>query len=325
MRLGFAGTGSIAMEHARAVTALGHTITGCFSTNRSKADGFASVFGGRVFEDTEELISQRHIDALFIAVPPYAHDGRLERAAIRNRVPVMIEKPIGLDLDVCRSIATEVESAGLVTSVGYQLRESPLIPEIRTVIARNRIASVRSRRVSAFSPQRWWRKMSESGGMMVEEATHEIDLMRCVFGEIRSVSALTSSGIGVDRWDGCDVYDSMEALLAFGGGLVGSIGITNVLPEDFNHVDLLEVFGSDFYLSLNFDRVRYKEGGSDWVEIPSPSLDSLVQAEDERFLDAVSRRAPADVTCTYSDALQTLKVTLAMNEAARTRRWVDVS
>jgi myo-inositol 2-dehydrogenase/D-chiro-inositol 1-dehydrogenase len=324
MRLGFAGTGSMAVEHARAATALGHTVTGCYSTNRSKADGFAAAFGGRVFEDADQLISQRHIDALFIAVPPYAHDGRLERAAIRNRVPVMIEKPIGLDLDVCRSIAAEVKSAGIVTSVGYLLRESPLIPEIRTLIARNRLASVRSCRVSAFSPQRWWRKMSESGGMMVEEATHQIDLMRFVFGEIRSVSAVTSAGIGVDRWEGCDVYDSMEALLAFDGGLVGSIGITNVLPEDSNRVDLLEVFGSDLYLSLDFDRVRYKEGSSDWVEIPSPSLDSLLRAEDARFLDAASRRAPADVTCTYSDALETLKVTLAMNEAARRRRWVDV-
>ena len=160
--------------------------------------------------------------------------------------------------------------------------------------------------------------------MMVEEASHEIDLMRRVLGEIRAVAAVTSSGIAVDRWEGCDVYDSMEALLAFDGGLVGSIGITNVLPQDFNRIDILEVFGSDLYLNLNVDRVRYKEGGSDWVEIPSPSLESLLRAEDARFLDAVARRAPADVTCTYADALETLKVTLAMNEAARTRRWVDV-
>jgi predicted dehydrogenase len=306
------------------VTALGHTITGCYSRDKSNARGFASVFGGRVFEDPDELISQRHIDALFIAVPPYAHDGRLERAAIRNRVPVMIEKPIGLDLDICRAIAAEAESAGVVISVGYLLRESPLIHEIKAVIDRNRVASVRSSRVSAFSPQRWWRKMSESGGMMVEEATHEIDLLRFVFGEIRSVAAVTSSGIGVDRWEGCDVYDSMEALLAFGGGLVGSIGITNVLPADFNRVDMLEVFGRDLYLSLNFDRLRYKEGGTDWVEIPWPSLDSLIRAEDARFLDAASRHEPTDVTSTYGDALETLKVTLALNEAARTRRWVDV-
>jgi predicted dehydrogenase len=161
--------------------------------------------------------------------------------------------------------------------------------------------------------------------MMVEEATHEIDLMRFVFGEIRSVSAVTSSGIGVDRWEGCDVYDSMEALLAFGGGLVGSIGITNVLPADFNRVDMLEVFGSDLYLSLNFDRLRYREGSSDWVEIPWPSLESLLRAEDARFLDAASRHEPKDVTSTSADALETLKVTLALNEAARTRRWVDVS
>lgn len=318
MRIGFVGTGSFAERHAASLRKLGAEVVACASTNAEKARQFATAHGATVFAEPLAMIQRRHLDALYIAVPPFAHDGVVELAAARERIPFFVEKPVGLNLDVCGSVARAVEVAGLVTCVGYLLRESALLPDIRAVLKRNRLTSVRSCRMNGFPQVHWWRRMATSGGMMVEQATHMVDLMRHVFGEIRSVSAVTSSGISAGRWEGCDVYDSMEALMTFDGGLIGSIGISNVLEAGFSKIEIFEAFGRDFHLVFTFDGVRYREGVANWVETQAPSLDLCLDAENRRFLDAVQRGDPQGVTCTYADGLRTLAVTLAMNDSART-------
>jgi myo-inositol 2-dehydrogenase / D-chiro-inositol 1-dehydrogenase len=324
LRAGIIGTGGIGTQHANALRALGVAVTACNGTNPSKVAAFAEAFGARIFDDPATMISTEHIDVLFIAVPPFAHDGSLERSATHAGIPFLVEKPIGLDPDVCLRIAREVEDRGLVTAVGYMLREVPALTELRSIVARNRFASVRSLRATDFPQARWWRRMDQSGGMMVEQATHMADLLRHVFGEVRAVAATTSSGIGTDRWEGSDVYDSMETVIRFENGLVGSMSISNVLTNGFRRVDILEAFGADCYVSLDFDRLLYVEGQGEWVRHDVPDHQALVTAQDRRFLDAVTRGDPDAVGCSYADGMRTLELTLAMTEAAGLDDWVTV-
>ena len=235
---------------------------------------------------------------------------------MREKVPFLVEKPVGLDLKVCEQIASAVNKAGLVTSVGYMLRELPLNGEVRKVLTRNRITSVRSCRMSSFPKVAWWRKMSTSGGPMVEQTTHNVDLLRYFFGDVRQVAAFTSAGIAPTRSEGADVFDSMEAVLSFKSGIVGSIGLSDTLNNGFRKIELFEAFGQDFYLSYDMQRVRYREGATDFVELPHPADVNLLAEENKRFLAAVEKNDPAAVLSTYADGLKTLKLTLAMNESA---------
>lgn len=325
IRAGFVGTGGFARMHAEALKGLGVQIAACHSATAERAAAFGAAYGAEVFADPLAMISRERIDVLFVAIPPGAHDGVVERAAVGQGIPLFVEKPVGLDAAVCRQIAQEVKARGLVTAAGYVMRQRAGVATTREVLSRNRLSSVRCCRLAKFAPLGWWRKMSLSGGMMVEQGTHLVDLLRYVLGDVRRVSAVWSGGISQARFEGCDVYDSMEALLQFESGLVGSIGICCTLNHGVTRIELLEVTGDDFYLSLNLERVRYKEKGGDWVELPFvEDGKALVEAEDRQFLRAVAEGNPADVACSYGDAVKTLQVTLAMNEAARRGVFVDV-
>lgn len=324
MRAGFVGTGWFGREHALAAKSLGLEIAGCYSTNAAKAAEFAKEFGAKVYADPREMVSRKNIDVLYLVVPPFAHDGGVELQAIKEKIPFLVEKPIGLDLAVCRRIAAEAARAGLVVSVGYLLRELSLVAEARKVIGRNRITSLRACRMSSFPGVHWWRKMDLSGGPMVEQTTHLVDLIRFVFGEVSQVAAMTSYGIGATRFDGCDVYDSMEAVMTFRTGAIGSIGLTDTFENGFSKMELFEVFGQDFYLGYNMTGLRYKEGKSQMVELAEVKDANLLLAENKRFLAAIEKGDPSAVLSPYADGLKTLELTLAMDQSAKTGAVVQV-
>lgn len=324
LRAGFVGTGGFARMHAEALIKLGVRIAACHSPTASNARAFGQAYEAEVFTNPLDMICPRNVDVLFIAIPPGAHDGSVELAAIREKIPFFVEKPIGLNLPVCGEIAQKVQSSGLVTAAGYVMRHRGAVPVVREILSRNRLSSVRCCRLAKFPPLPWWRKMAMSGGMMVEQATHLVDLHRFLLGDIQRVSAISSSGISQAHFDGCDVFDSMEALLQFKSGLIGSIGICCTLSNGVTRIELLEAAGDDFYLSYNLERVRYKDKG-EWVEIPFvEDAKALVEAEDRQFLQAVAGHDPASVASTYADALKTLQVTLAMNESARIGKFIEV-
>ncbi|MFZ2653473.1 MAG: Gfo/Idh/MocA family oxidoreductase [Victivallales bacterium] len=320
MKVGFVGTGWFGNEHAKIARKLGLEVSACFNVNSAKAETFAKTFGCRKFENPLEMISRKYIDILFIAIPPFAHDGSVEKAAVFAGIPFLCEKPIGLNLELCRDISDKIHGCGLVTSGGYMLRHGDSVAKVKNVLCRNMISIARTCRMGGFVPVHWWRKMSGSGGMMVEMATHQVDFMIYLLGDISSVSAVTSSGINSMRFENCDVYDSMAAQVVFRSRAIGSIAISNVLNNKDQPVpkcNSLEICGQDFFLTYNMDsdKISYKEGNSEWVTIPVESNDMKLELEHRNFINAVKEENPALVLGTYADALKTLEVTLAMNES----------
>jgi myo-inositol 2-dehydrogenase/D-chiro-inositol 1-dehydrogenase len=323
-RVGFVGTGGFARSHAEALRTLKATIVACYSTNKAKAVAFAEDFGAKVFADPLEMIDREVIDVLYVVVPPFAHDGKVECKAVAHGIPLLCEKPVGLDLGLCKELSREIRRTGLVTSSGYLLRLAGLMGRVREVVARNAVSTVRSCRLANMPEVHWWRRMEQSGGQMVEQVTHFVDLLRYVVGEVRSVASATTSGLAPRKYSECDIYDSMEALLVFEGGAIGSIAASHLLNSGGARIEPLEVCGQDFYLSYDLQKLRYKEGAAEWVELEEEEGRDLLVEENRLFLDAASRGDPSAVAGSYSDAVQTLAVTLAMNESARTGRFVEV-
>ena len=172
----------------------------------------------------------------------------------------------------------------------------------------------------------WWRKTKLSGGMMVESGSHYIDLLRYLFGEINSVASVTSSGLSAQNFSDSDIYDSMEAIIKFQSGTIGSIGITHLLNKIHARNDSLEVYGQDFVLKVDLYKLRYKNEATalykephhtDWQCASNiTSKKELLIRESKAFIDAIKEGDCSLVKSTYPDAVKSLEVALAMNQSA---------
>src|SRR5262249_8831136 len=76
-------------------------------------------------------------------------------------------------------------------------------------------------RFTRVPPKAWYRRQALSGGQVTEMATHQIDLLRCLVGEVATV--FSAGGRVLATSDPDDVLDVQTATLAFANGAVGSI------------------------------------------------------------------------------------------------------
>lgn len=326
IRIGFIGTGNFARQHAQVLQELGANIVGCFGTNNQKTARFSSDFNCKIYSEPLDLISKDIIDALYIVIPPFAHDGAVEFKAIENDIPFLCEKPVGLDLALCQSIANAINDKDLITSSGYLLRYEPLFSSLKKIIERNFISTIRACSYMYMPDVHWWRKMDTSGGMMIESGSHYIDLLRFLFGEIQSVTAIASKGLAIKKYPDCDIPDSMESIFTFTSGQIGSLGITHILNSIKARNDWLEMYGDNFALHVDLYKLRYEGEAealykehhhSDWIRIANQtSKTMLLKLESTAFLESIKTDNKSPIMSTYPDAVITLQAALAMNESS---------
>lgn len=326
LRIGFIGCGHFSYEHADALESMNVSITACYSSNQEKAKAFAQKYDAQLFDSPLSLISKEYIDILYIVIPPFAHDGAIEHKAINESIPFLCEKPLGLDMGVCEEVASRLKETKLLTASGYQFRQVSIWDDVKAILARNTISTIRMSSYAYMPKIHWWRRLEKSGGMMVEVGTHYIDIMRYLLGDIIGVKAVASQGIAEKNYENCNIYDSMEAIFQFKQPIIGSIGVTHLLKNRFAREDECKIYGDDFVLHLDWvqlryhgkAKIRYKEPGKDAWSVLSHTVSrqSLLKKHSENFLKAIRTQDPSFIKSDYIDALETQKITLACNQSA---------
>ncbi|UFN48734.1 glycosyltransferase [Roseomonas sp. OT10] len=316
LRIGFVGAGGIAHRHFGVLERFDDVaIAAVADPDMGRATEAAARFGARAFADHEAMLAAEELDALYICVPPFAH-GAPERAAIARNLPFFVEKPVAIDLATAEAVAAAVARAGLVTSVGYHLRSLDTVEEARALLRGNPARLLSGYWLDATPPPPWWWRMDRSGGQMVEQMTHIIDLARHLAGEVEEVFGMATHTPRPD-FPGLDVPTVSTASLRFASGAVGNFAATCLLR--WNHRVGLHVFADGLAMEMTDRDIMVDVGRGRPVR---GAGDDPVRVEDRAFLDAVRGGPRAAIRCDYAEALATHRVVLAIVESARTGRPV---
>lgn len=308
-RIGFIGAGGIANRHLGVLEQFEDVeLAGFADTDFERASGTAERFGARAFASHREMLAGAELDAVYICVPPFAH-GEIEEDVIAARLPFFVEKPVSLDIETARRIGAQVAQAGLVTGVGYHWRYLDTVDEARALFASNPPRLVSGYWLDATPPPQWWWREAMSGGQMVEQTTHILDLVRVLVGEVETVFGQAEHTTR-DDFPGLDVATASTASLRFANGAVGNIASTCLLR--WGHRVGLHLFADglavemtdhDIMIDVGQGRpVRHAEGDPVW-------------REDRDFVDAVQGKENR-IRCSYAEALKTHELALAVNRSA---------
>ena len=255
------------------------------------------------------MLAVLDLDALWICVPPFAH-GAPERAAIAAGLPFFVEKPISLDAALACEIDAAVRSAGLVTAVGYHWRYLDTVDEARRLLADNPAHLMSGYWLDQTPPPDWWRRDDRSGGQIVEQATHIIDLARFLAGDVTEVFGLAAARPR-DDFPGLDVPTASTAALRFASGAIANLSATCLLR--WSHRVGLHVFADGLALELTDHDLMVDVGRGR----PVRGADGdPVWRQDRAFLDAV-RGGENRIRAPYAEAVQTHLVALAVAQSAR--------
>lgn len=325
VRLGMIGCGGVAQQHFKGLAQLPEARMAAFcDLNSELAEKSAAEYGGRAFTSHTEMLAETELDAVYVILPPFAH-GPVEFAVIKRGLPFFLEKPVGNDLGVCREIAGEVQARGLLTSAGYMTRYRQSVQEARRILAEDPAVMAyggwigKAPRMS-MPIHSWWVVKEKSGGQLVEQTTHTVDLARYLMGDAVEVFAAAARGF-VTGVTGYTNDDASVLTIRFASGAIATIYSACCADGGGGGVSL-NVYARQHTLQFSGwnHTLKVLQGEAEPREIEGEP--DIFKIEDAAFMKAIRSGDPSSVLCSYPDALKTAEVTLAGNESMATGRPV---
>jgi predicted dehydrogenase len=239
------------------------------SRDAAKAERAARSLGFDEFAtDWRAVVERADVDVVDICTPPGAHAEVIAAAAAAGKA-VICEKPLAARLADATAAAQAVQSAGVLSAIGFNYRRLPAIALMQQMIAEGAIGQPQLWRGTWLSDEFAdpstgfdWRFDRDLGGSTVADlGSHLIDLAEWMIGPITEACAqsVTITGARPCGSDGgtqiVTVDDATSALLRFRGGAHGTLEVAKTCvrrPCDFT----IEVNGSTGTLSFAYARLN---------------------------------------------------------------------
>jgi predicted dehydrogenase len=316
VRIGVIGCGGRAGAHMQALAQRADAeIVAVADVAEAAARRAGERLGVPYYTDHRLLLERHALDTVVICVPVFAH-GSIELDVIDRGLPFFVDKPVARDLPTARRIAQALRAKGLWAAVGYQLRYHEPVRRAKAFLTGRTVALVEGHYwCGTARGGSWHNDWAQSGGQLVEQATHTLDLMRYLVGEVEEVFCWQARRL----LTGITSPDAYVVALRFADGALGSLSTTWVHdPGDWSHANVLNIALDGCLLHLGGGLRLSPEGKH---ELPPPDGPADMYGA---FLEAVRSGGPGGILSTYEDAVATLAVSLAANESAHTGRPVRI-
>ncbi len=181
-----------------------------------------------VFSEGSDLIKSRVCEAILIAVPHYDHP-RLAIEGLQNGLHVMCEKPAGVyTLEVRKMIEEADKHPELKFGMMFNQRTNCIYRKMKEIIDSGELGEIRRTSwiiTDWYRPQSYydsgaWRATwsGEGGGVLLNQAPHNLDLWQWICGMPSKVDAKMHFG----KWHDIEVEDDVTVYVEYPNGATGT-------------------------------------------------------------------------------------------------------
>lgn len=235
IRVAMLGMGNMGCIHANELRKMDDVeITAlCSATDGARKYNEANSTSYPVYDDFDQMLNNEEFDALYVTLPPYAHNGQIEKAAARN-ISIFTEKPLAVTLERAESIARAVRKHNVKSMVGYHMRFGGAVTYLRKLMSdgltgRPTLYSANYECNSLHTP--WWIRRELCGGQVFEQIIHLYDMAYHIMGDVDTVSGFVAN-VCHQNVPGYTIEDTSAVSLRFRNGSLGSITGSNCAIPD---------------------------------------------------------------------------------------------
>lgn len=329
------GMGHIAKKHMEAIeNAEGANLYAICDTNPEQLEMVPANV--KKYTDLSIMLEEnKEINVVCICVPSGLH-AKLTKIVAEHKRHIIVEKPMSLKLDEVVAMVRYATENDVKLAVVHPNRFRPAIQKLYKKMAAGSFgmlshanATVRWNRNQAYYDQAAWRGTKAfDGGVLMNQAIHDLDLMLWLMGPVESVQAMAAT-----RLRKIETEDVAAAVVQFKNGAIGIIeAATTVYPKNLE--ESLAIFGetgsakisgrtANFVETWDFEDVTEEEAervkqeikadpfgkpGHQWI------IEDMVQAINEDRQPIV----------TGEDGLAPVKLILGILESAETGKKVTL-
>jgi predicted dehydrogenase len=256
--------GIVAREVYPSVTAGGSAeLVAVVDPDPLRASAAAGATGARAYRTLADALSAERIDAVDVRVPHHVHAAVALQAIGLGR-PVLVEKPLATTFADGRRIVEAAEAAGVVLAVAENYPHLRAVHTARRVLTAGEIGEplaiqcTRAFRIDGVWVRDGWRESAgPSGGVLLDQGTHQVSLLRQLAGPVASVATTRSAAAG-------ESVDTLLLTLRLTSGVVAQSVLTWHSPGPWGQAEAT-VFGSGGRLDVVVDYEQDKGGCVTWT------------------------------------------------------------
>jgi len=238
LRFALVGCGRIAKRHSELLgfgQINGAALVAVCDIDEDKAVSIGEQFSIPHFTDMHLMMQSQDVDVVVVLTESGNHPKHVIELA-RYGKHIVVEKPMALRLEDADDMIVACDAAGIKLFVVKQNRFNVPVLKLREAIDQNRfgklvLGTVRVRwcRRQAYYDQAPWRgTWALDGGVLTNQASHHVDLLEWMMGEVDSVFAMSTTALA-----NIETEDTAVVTLKFKNGALGVIEATTaVRPKD---------------------------------------------------------------------------------------------
>ena len=269
VRLGIIGMGNMGMGHLQSVldgkcprievTAVADTDVRRLGAAKEKLPSVAT------FLDAKEMLDSGLIDAALLTIPHYGHPA-CAMECFQRGIHVMTEKPAGVYARQVREMNEAAQKSAVKFGIMFNQRTNPLFIRMRDIVQSGKLGKPKRLvwivtnwyRTQAYYDSGNWRATwsGEGGGVLLNQAPHNLDLWQWIFGMPKRVRAFCAFGKyhDIDVEDDVTIYGEYE-----NGATAVFISTTGETPG----TNRLEISG-------DLGKLVLEDGNLKWWKLSAP-------------------------------------------------------
>jgi len=322
VRLGLVGAGAISQSYVLALRGSETArIVAVADLRLEAANALAEDIGCAAYDTHEKLTESADVEAVIVCTPPATHP-EVCRTFFARRIGVLCEKPLSIAASDAAQMIESAAAANVVFTMASKFRYVDDVIRAKSLLASGVLGEIvlfENAFTSRIDMSRRWNAdpAVAGGGVLMDNGTHSVDIVRYFLGPIEAVSAVEGK-----RIQGLEVEDTVRLFVRTTSGVLGSIDLSWSLNKDLE--SYIDIYGSNGTIRVGWKTSRYRPTSSqDWITFGNGY--DKVQAfrrQMENFCRAVRGEEPLLIG--PEDALASVQVIEAAYQSLRRDDWVRV-
>ncbi|MEQ9410284.1 MAG: Gfo/Idh/MocA family oxidoreductase [Fuerstiella sp.] len=316
------GAGGISKAYAQAfANGLPFRLVGVADINLEAARTVADMVGARAFDDIEIMCAELQPTAAIVCTPPNTH-APICIELMNLGMHVLCEKPLSITSHDARRMISAAEHNGVTFTMGSKFRFVEDVQEARRIIESGRLGDVilfENTFAGYVDMSNRWNSNPEisGGGVLIDNGTHSIDIMRFLLGSVTELQVVEGR-----RIQNLDVEDTARLFVRNASGAMGSIDLSWSMNKVQPH--FISIYGSNGTLLVGWKESRYQLAGDSEWKVFGSGYDKVAAFSNQlkNFAGAISGEEELIIDAT--DALASVMAMETAYEALRSSEWHQV-
>ncbi|MCA9084348.1 MAG: Gfo/Idh/MocA family oxidoreductase [Planctomycetaceae bacterium] len=317
------GAGGISRSYAQAfVNGLPFPLVGVADVRREAAEEVAAMVGAKAYDDIELMVADLQPTAAIVCTPPSTH-AAICIELMNLGIHVLCEKPLAVTSIDAERMINAAEANNVVFTMGSKFRFVKDVQEARRIVEAGTLGDIvlfeNTFAGHVDMSQRWNSNPEISGGgVLIDNGTHSIDIMRFLLGPIVDLQVVEGR-----RIQNLPVEDTVRLFVRSASGTMGSIDLSWSMNKVQPH--FISLYGSKGTLLVGWQESRYRcNGDADWT-VFGKGYDKVAAFSNQlrNFIGAINGEEELIINST--DALASVRTVETAYRALRSEEWHPVA